>query len=94
MLRAISGPKRDEMIGEWRKLRNEEQSDQYSSQNVIQMNKSRIMRHVARMGDGRGTHRVLVGRPGGKRPPARPKRRWEDNSKPYLKKMSVGRGLD
>jgi len=79
MLRAISGPKRGEMIGEWRKLRNEEQSDQYSSQNVIQMNKSRIMRHVARMGDGRGTHRVLVGRPGEKRPPARPKRRWEDN---------------
>ena len=77
MLRAIFGPKRDEVTGEWRKLRNEEHFNKYSSPNIIQMTKSRRKRwagNVARMGDGRGTHRVLVGRPGGKRPLARSRR--------------------
>jgi hypothetical protein len=37
--------------------------------------------HVARMGEGRGVYRVLVGRPEGKRPLGRPRRRWEDNIK-------------
>ena len=37
--------------------------------------------HVACMGEGRGVHRVLVGKPEGKRPLGRPKRRWEDNIK-------------
>jgi len=37
--------------------------------------------HVARMGDGRGVCRVLVGKPEGKRPLGRPRRRWEDNIK-------------
>ena len=46
--------------------------------------KSRRMRwagHVARMGQGRGVYRVLVGKPEGKRPLGRPRRRWEDNIK-------------
>jgi len=76
VLRAIFGPKRYEVTGEWRKLHNEEHYDQYSSPNIIQMTKSNRMRwagHVARMGDGRGTYKVLVGKPGGK-PLARPKR--------------------
>ena len=47
--------------------------------------------HVARMGEGRGVHRVLVGKPEGKRPLGRPRRRWEDNIKMDL--QEVGRGF-
>jgi hypothetical protein len=47
---------------------------------------------VARMGEGRGGHRVLVGKPEGKRPLGRPKRRWEDNIKMDL--QEVGRGCE
>jgi hypothetical protein len=52
--------------------------------------KSRTMRwagHVARMGEGRGVHRVLVGKPEGKRPLGRSKRRWEDNIKMDLQEV-------
>ena len=69
VLRRVFGPKRDEVTGEWRKLHNEELSDLYSLPNIVRVVKSRRMRwagHVARMGKGRGVHRVLVGKPGGK----------------------------
>ena len=69
VLRIVFGPKRDEVTGEWRKLHNEEVRDLYSSPNIVQVVKSRRMRwagHVARMGEGRGVHRVLVGKPEGK----------------------------
>ena len=52
VLRGIFGPKRDEVTGEWRKLRNEELNDLYCSHNIVWMMKSRRMRwatHVARM---------------------------------------------
>ena len=52
--------------------------------------KSRRMRwagHVTRMGEGRGVYRVLVGKPEGKRPLGRPRRRWEDNIKMGLKEV-------
>jgi hypothetical protein len=58
--------------------------DLYSSPNVVRVMKSRRMRwarQVARMGEGRGAYRVLVGRPEGKRPLGRPRRRWHDNIK-------------
>jgi len=45
--------------------------------------------HVARMGEGRGVHRVLVGRPEGKRQLGRPRRRWEDNIKMDLQEVGV-----
>ena len=64
MLRRIFGPKRDEVTREWRKLHNEELNDLYSSSSIIRMIKSRRMRwagHVARMREGRGVYRVLVG---------------------------------
>ena len=80
VLRRVFGPKRDEVTVEWRKLRTEELSDFYSLPNIVWMVKSRRMRwagHVARMGEGRGVHRVLVGKPEGKRPLGRPRRRWE-----------------
>jgi len=94
VLRRVFGHKRDEVRGEWRKLYNEELSDMYSLPNIVQVVKSRRMRwagHVAHMGQGRGVHRVLVGKPEGKRPLGRPRRRWEDNIKMDL--QGSGRGL-
>ena len=71
MLRRIFGTKSDEVTGGWRKLHNEELNDLYCSPNIIWLIRSRRMRwagHVACMGDRRGTCRVLVERPEGKRP--------------------------
>jgi hypothetical protein len=82
VLRRIFGPKRDEVTGEWRKLHNEELRDLYSSPSIIRIIKSRRMRwagHVARMGEKRKAYRLLVGKPEGKRPLGRPRRRWVDN---------------
>jgi len=83
VLRRIIRPKRDELTGEWRKLHNEEPND-LSSTNIFRVIKLRRMRwvgHVARMGERRGVCRVLVGKPEGKRPLGRPRRRWEGNIK-------------
>jgi hypothetical protein len=71
VLRRISGPKRDEVTGEWRKLHNEELHNFYSSPDIIRQIKSRRVRwagHVARMGEGRKMCKVLLGKPEGKRP--------------------------
>ena len=90
VLRRVFGPKRDEVTGEWRKLHNGELRDLYSLPNIVRVVKSRRMRwagHVARMGEGRGVHRVLVGKPVGKRPLGRPGRRWEDNIKKDLREV-------
>ena len=90
VLRRVFGPKRDEVTGEWRKLRNEELSDLYCLPNIVQVVKSRRMRwvgHVAHMGEGRGVYRVLIGKPEGKRPLGRPRCRWEDNIKMDLQEL-------
>jgi len=90
VLRRVFGSKRDEVTGEWRKLHNEELRDLYSLPIIVRVVKSRRMRwagHVARMGKGRGVHRVLVGKPEGKRPLERPGRRWEDNIKMNLREV-------
>ena len=71
VLRRVFGPKSDEVTGEWRKLHNEELNDLYSLPNIVRVVKSRRMRwtgHVARMGQDIGVHRVLMGKPEGKRP--------------------------
>jgi hypothetical protein len=84
VFRRVYGPKRDEVTAEWRKLHNEELSDLHSLPNIVRVVKSRRMRwagHVARMGQRKGVRRVLVGKPEGKRPLGRPRRRWEDNIK-------------
>jgi hypothetical protein len=97
VLRRIFGPKRDEVTGEWRRLRNEELKDLYSSPNIIRVIKSRRMRwagHVACMGEGRGVYRILVGRPEGRRPLGRPRRKWEDNIKMVLQEVERGGGPD
>ena len=94
-LRRLFGPKRDEVTGEWRKLPNEELNDLYSP-NIVGVMKSRRMRwagHVARMGGRRGAYRVLVGKPEGKRPLGRPRRRWEVNIKMDLQEVGCG-GMD
>ena len=83
------------MTGEWRKLHNEELNDLYSLPNIVRVVKSRQMRwvgHVARMWEDRGEHRVLVGKPDGKGPMGRPRRRWEDNIKTDLLEVGGGRG--
>ena len=82
VLRRIIGPRRDEVTGEWRKLHNEELNDLYSSPDIVRVIKSRRMRwagHVARMGEGRVVHRVLVWKPEEKRPLERHRHRWEYN---------------
>jgi hypothetical protein len=90
-LRRIFGPKKEE-DGSWRKLHNDELHSLYSSPNIVRMIKSRRMRwagHVARMREGRGVYRVLIGRSEGKRPLGRPRRRWEDNIKMDLREIWI-----
>jgi hypothetical protein len=89
--RRIFGPKREE-DGSWRKLHNDELHSLYSSPNIFRVVKSRRMRwagHVARMGEGRGVYRVLVGSPEGKSPLGRPRCRWEDNIKLDLREIGI-----
>jgi len=65
VLRSIFGPKKDEVLGKWRKLHNEELDDLYCSPNIVRVIKLRRMRwagHVACTEEGRGMYRVLVGK--------------------------------
>ena len=95
VLRRVFGPKRNEVTGEWRKLHNEELSDMYSLPNIVRVVKSRRMKwagHVARMGEGRGVYRVLVGKPEEKRTLGRPRHRWENNIRMDLQEVGGGCG--
>jgi hypothetical protein len=92
-LRRIFGPKRDEMVGGWRKLRNEELQNLNCSLSIIRIIKSRRLiwaGHVARMGEKRNACRILMGKPEVKRPLERPRRRWEDNIKMDLREIGWG----
>jgi hypothetical protein len=91
VLRRIFGPKRDEVTGEWRKLRNEELRDLYSSPSIIRIIKSRRMRwagYVARLGEN--PYRLLVEKPQEKNPLGIPRRRWVDNIRMDLGEMGWG----
>ena len=85
-LRRIFGPRRNKVAGELRKLRNEEVNEMYSKR------KMRWAGNVARLGEKRGASSVLVGKPEGKRPPGRPRHRWEDNIKMDLQEVGFGAG--
>jgi hypothetical protein len=96
VLRRIFRPRRDEVTGEWRKLHNEELHDLYSSPSIIRVMKSRRMRwtgHAAGMGEKRKAFRLLVGKPQGKRPLGRLRRRWVNNIKVDLLEIGWG-GVD
>jgi hypothetical protein len=92
VLRRIFGPKRDEVTGEWRKLHNEELNYLYSTSNLVRVIniEKRWAGYVARMGEGRGMYRVLVGKPDRTRPLERPRRRWEDNIRRIFRKRGMG----
>jgi hypothetical protein len=75
------------------KMHNEELHDLYSSPSIIRIMKSRRMRwagHVARIGENRNAYRLLVGKPEGKRPLGRPRRRCLDNIRTDLVEVGWG----
>jgi hypothetical protein len=93
VLRRIFGPKRDEVTGEWRRLHNKQLYALYSSPNIIRVISARRLRwarHVVCIGDSRDAYRLLVGKPEGRRPFARSRRRWEDNIKMDLREVGWG----
>jgi hypothetical protein len=93
VLRRIFGPKGGKVTGEWRKLHNEELRDLYSSPSIIRILKARRMRwagHVARLGEKRNAYRLLVGKPEGRGPLARPRRRWLHNIRMDLVEVGWG----
>jgi hypothetical protein len=88
------GPKRDEVLGGWRKLRNEELHNLYFPSDIIRIFKLRRMRwaeHVSCLGEMRNVYIILVGKPEGKRPLGRPRHRWEDNFKMNLTEIGCER---
>jgi hypothetical protein len=87
----IFGPKRDGVMGGWRKL-HEELHNLHSSPSIIRIIKSRRMRwavHVPRMREKMNVYKLLVGKPEGKRPLRRPRHRWIDNIKMDLLEIVV-----
>ena len=93
VLRRIFGTRSDEVTGEWRRLHNKELNDLYSSPNIVRVIKSRRMRwagHVARIGEEREVYRVLVGKPEGRKPLGKPRRRWVGNIRVDLQEVGCG----
>jgi PAS domain-containing protein len=93
-LRRIFEQKRDEMVGAWRELHNEELHDLYSLPSIIRMIKPRRMRwagNVAGIGEKRNEYKFLVGKPEGRRPLGRQRRRWVNHIRMDL--IEVGWGV-
>jgi hypothetical protein len=89
----IFGPKGEEVAGGWRRLHNEELCNFYASPYIIWMIKSRRMRwegNVTRMSEMRNAFNIVVGKPEGKRPLGRPRRRREDNIRMDVKEIGWG----
>jgi hypothetical protein len=93
VLRRIFGPKRDEMMGEWRKLHNEEFHNLYPSPDIIRQVKSMQMRWagpVACIEEERKVYKVLMAKPEGKRRLGTPRHRWEDGIRMDLREIGLG----
>ena len=93
VFRRIFIPRRDEVTGECRRLCNDELNDLYGSPNIVRVIKSRRMRwagHLAHIGEEREVYRVLVGKPEGKRPLWRPRRRWGHNIRMHFQEVCCG----
>jgi hypothetical protein len=93
VLRRIFGPRRDEVMGEWSRLHNEELNDLYCSPNIVRVIKWRRMRwagNVARMGEERGCIGTWWGKPEEKKPLGRPRRRWVDNIRMDVQEVGCG----
>ena len=76
----------------WRRLLNDELHSLYRSRNIVRAIKPRRLRwagHVARMEEGTSALIILTGKPTGKRPLGRPRRRWEDNIWMDLKEIDI-----
>jgi hypothetical protein len=81
------------VTGGWRKLHNEELHGLHSSSSIVRVIKSRRMRwagHVARMGEVRNVYSIFIGKPEGRRPLGRPRRRWENNIGMDLREIEFG----
>jgi hypothetical protein len=87
VLRRISGPSREQVVGGWIKLHNIELHNLFTSPNIIRVIKSRSMGcagHVANMGEMRNSYTILVRKTDGNRPFTRRRQRWEDSIRMYL----------
>jgi hypothetical protein len=95
VLSRIFASKRDEVMGEWRRLHSGELHNLYAPPDITRQIKSRRMHwvgHVARMGEGRNVYRVFLGKPKGERPCGRPRHKWEDRIKLDLRDIGCGGG--
>jgi hypothetical protein len=95
VLRRIFGPKESEVVGGWKRLHNEELHNLYSATDIIQVitpMRIRVTGHVACMGEMRNSYEILVGKPEGKRPLGRPRRRWENYITESCRLCSSGSG--
>jgi len=91
--RRIFVPKMEKITGEWRKLHKEELYDPYCSLSIFRVIKSRGIKwagHVARKEEREDVYRILMGKPEGRKPLGRPKRRWENNIKMDLQEVGCG----
>jgi len=96
VLRGVFGAERDGVTAGWKIRHNEQLNDLYCSPNIVRVIKSGRMRwagHVARMGEGSGIYTVLVGKPDGKRPIGRQRRRWKDKIRMDLQEVGCW-GMD
>ena len=94
ILRRILELKRDEN-GEWRRFHSKELHSLYRSPNIVRVITSIRLRwagYVARREEGRSAFKILTGKPTGKRPLGRPRRRWEDNIRMELEEIDVNAG--
>jgi hypothetical protein len=92
VLRRIFGPMWNEVTRGWRKLHNEELHKLCSSPNIVRMNKSRTIRwagNIVCMGEMSTAYKILVGKSDGKRPLRKPRPKWGNNIKMYLREVEM-----